>query len=146
MRSRLNKNNLRKQLTFPDDSTTGFPTKWRLRNERRNAILMTGHYSDLGSAFDWSYRVEILLQPIRSTGQIWVFTRHHCGISALVSQTSFRGESSGGVAKMSVVFSGYLGTRPQVFKRWITLSTGIHWINLYPVDNAIGFCNHVSAG
>ena len=31
--------------------------------------------------------------------QIWVVTRHQCGISALVSQTSFRGEASGGVAK-----------------------------------------------
>ena len=40
-----------------------------------------------------------LLQPIRSTSQIWVVTRHQNRISALVSQTSFRGESSGDVAK-----------------------------------------------
>ena len=39
---------LRKQATFRDD-TTGFPAKWRLRNERRNSILMTRHYPDLGS-------------------------------------------------------------------------------------------------
>ena len=31
--------------------------------------------------------------------QIWVVTRHQYRISALVSQTSFRGETSGGVAK-----------------------------------------------
>ena len=30
-------------------------------------------------------------------------------------------------------------TRPQLFKRWITLSTGIHRINHYPFDIAIGF-------
>ena len=43
---------LRKQPTL-GDATTGFPAKWRLRNERRNSILMTRHYSDLGSASDW---------------------------------------------------------------------------------------------
>ena len=71
----------------------------RLRNERRNSILMTRHYPDLGSASDWSCRVGNLIQPIRSTTQIWVVTRHQYGISALVSQTSFGGESSGSVAK-----------------------------------------------
>ena len=30
---------------------------------------------------------------------MWLVTRHQYGISALVSQTSFRGETSGGVAK-----------------------------------------------
>ena len=42
----------RKQPTF-DDATTGFPAKWRLRNERRNSILITRHYPDLSSASDW---------------------------------------------------------------------------------------------
>ena len=37
---------------------------------------MTCHYPDLGSASDWSYRVGNLFQPIRSTTQIWVVTRH----------------------------------------------------------------------
>ena len=36
------------------EATTGFPAKWHLRDERRNAILMTCHYTDLGSASDWS--------------------------------------------------------------------------------------------
>ena len=44
-------------------------------------------------------RVENLIQPIRSTTQIWVVTRDQYGISALVSQTSFGGETSGSVAK-----------------------------------------------
>ena len=43
---------LKNQPTFRDD-TTGFPAKWRLRNECRNSILMTCHYPDLGSASDW---------------------------------------------------------------------------------------------
>ena len=60
---------------------------------------MTCHYPDLGSASDWSCHVGNLIQPIRSTTQIWVVTRHQYGISALVSQTSFRAETSGCVAK-----------------------------------------------
>ena len=39
---------LRKQPTF-GDTTTGFLAKWRLRDERRNTILMMLHYLDLGS-------------------------------------------------------------------------------------------------
>ena len=66
---------LRKQTTSRD-ATEGFPAKQRLRNERRNSILMTRHYLDLGNSFDWSCRVGHLLQPVRSTIQIWVVTRH----------------------------------------------------------------------
>ena len=95
---------LRKQPTFAD-ATTGFPAKGRLRNERRNSILMTYHYPDLGSVSDWSYRVENLLQPIRGNTWIWVVTRHQHGISVLISQASFRWETSGGVAKCGP-FSG----------------------------------------
>ena len=39
---------------------------------------------------------------IRSTTQIWVVTHHQYGISALVSQTSFGGETSGSVAKFQL--------------------------------------------
>ena len=39
---------LRKQPTFCD-ATTCFPAKWRLRNERRNSILMMCHYPDLSN-------------------------------------------------------------------------------------------------
>ena len=65
------------------DITTGFPTKWRLRNERRNSILMT---------LNWLNEISHAARPIRSTTQTWVVTRHQYGISALVSQTSFGGE------------------------------------------------------
>ena len=46
---------------------------------------------------------EANFQPMRSTTQIWVVTRHQYGISALVCQTSFRGETSGGEAKCRLV-------------------------------------------
>ena len=53
----------------------------------------------LGVASDWSLRVGNLFQPLRSTTQIWVVTRHQYGISVVVSKSLFRGETSGGVAK-----------------------------------------------
>ena len=95
--SMMFENNLRKQPTSRH-ATTGFPAKWRLRNEHKNSILMTHHYPDLGSAsvligwskfFTWHDRSKAL--P--------TVTRHRNGISALVSQTSFGGETSQGVAK-----------------------------------------------
>ena len=48
-------------------------------------MLVTCHYPDMGSASDWSCSVGNLIQPIRSTTQIWIVTRHQYGISALVS-------------------------------------------------------------
>ena len=75
------------------------PPIWRLRNKRRNSILMTRHYPDLGGASDWSCQVENLIQAMRGTTQIWLVTCHQYGISVLVSQTSFGGETSGGVTK-----------------------------------------------
>ena len=50
-------------------------------------------FSDLGSASGWSCHVGNLLQPIRSTTQIWVVTHHQYGISVLV--------------EIAAVFSGY---------------------------------------
>ena len=75
-----------------------------LRNERRNSILMTRHYPDLGSASDWLNQISHTARPIRSTTHIWVVTRHQYGISALVSQTSFRGETSGSVVKCRLFY------------------------------------------
>ena len=85
---------LTKQTTFRD-ATGGFPAKWRLRNERRNSR----HYTDLGNASDWLMQISQTARPIRSTTQIWVVTRHQYGISALISQTLFRGKTTDGVAK-----------------------------------------------
>ena len=80
------------------DAATGFPVKWRLRNKPRNSILMTCHYPYLGSASDWLTQISHEARPIRSTIEIWVVRRHQYGISMLVSQTSFRGETNGGFA------------------------------------------------
>ena len=44
---------LRKQPTFRQVATWTL-SKRRLSNERRNSILMTRHYPDLGSASDYS--------------------------------------------------------------------------------------------
>ena len=60
---------------------------------------MMFHYLDLGSDSDWSCHVGNLIQPIRSTTQIWVVTHHQYGISVLISQTSFGRETSCSVAK-----------------------------------------------
>ena len=66
---------LRKQSTF-GDATTGFPVKWRLRSERRNSILMTRHYPDLGSASDWFNQISRAARPIKGTTRIWKVKRH----------------------------------------------------------------------
>ena len=65
---------------------------------------MTYHYPDLGSASDWSCCMGNLLQPVRSTTQIWVLMCHNYGIFALFSQTSFRGVTSGVVTKCWLFF------------------------------------------
>ena len=79
----------------------GAITSLPFRNDCRNFVLMTCHYSNLGWASDWL----VVARPIRSTTQIWIVTRHQHGISAVVPQTSFRGETKCGVVKsVSAVF------------------------------------------
>ena len=63
------------------------------------SILMMHHYPGLGSASDWSCSVANLIQLIRRTTQICVVACYPYGISALVSQMSFGGETSGHIAK-----------------------------------------------
>ena len=59
-------------MTFYDD-TNGFPAKGRLRIEHRNCILMTHHYSDLGSASDWMKQIS----PVISMEFLHSFLRRH---------------------------------------------------------------------
>ena len=57
------------------------------------------------SASDWLNQISYAARPIRSNTQIWLVTHRQCheyGISALVPQTSFGGETSGSVAKCRV--------------------------------------------
>ena len=69
------KSSLTKQPTFRD-TTTGFLANWRLRNERRNSILMARHYPDLGSASNWLRQISHAPRPVRNATQIWVITRY----------------------------------------------------------------------
>ena len=65
---------------------------------------MTRHYPDLGSASNFP----------RGTTQIWVVRRHQYGIFALVSQTSFGGETSSSVARFRL-FSQAMSSRVSAF-------------------------------
>ena len=89
---------LRRRNTFAFGRARTGKEEWLVTLDR-NSILMTRHNPDLGSASDWLKQISHAARPIRSTTQIWVVTRHQYGISALVSQTSFRGETSGDIAK-----------------------------------------------
>ena len=60
---------------------------------------MTRLYPHLGSASYWLNQISHAARPIRGNTKIGVVTRHQYGISALVSQTSFGGKTSGSVAK-----------------------------------------------
>ena len=93
-----------------------FPRKMMSEKQHRNSILMTRHYSDLGSASDWLKQISHAAQPIRSTTQIWGEMRHQYGISALVSQTSFRGQTRGA------------GPAERIFK-WGANAIALAWAN-----------------
>ena len=75
---------------FPGDMRS----EW---NKRRNSILMMCHHPYLGSASDWLKICFIQSEAISRSDQY--------GISALISQKSFRGEIRGGVMKYGL-FSG----------------------------------------
>ena len=79
---------------FVPSRTNSFPGLFPSWNVRRNFIQMTRHYTNLGSASDWSCLEENLPQQIRSLTQIWVVTRHQYGISG--RHTLFCGDTSCG--------------------------------------------------
>jgi len=87
IRNRQDKYSLRKQPTF-SDATTGFPAKWRVRNERRNSILMIQHVTTQIWVVHQIGWIKFLMRQDRSEA----VTRHQYGISALVSQTSLGGK------------------------------------------------------
>ena len=92
---------------------------------------MTRHYPDLGGASDWLNQISHAARPIKSTTQIWVVTRHQDRISALVSQTSFGGETSGSVAKCRL-FS-HAGIKVAIAR---VLLSGLEW---YPYSFLINY-------
>ena len=81
---------------------------------------MTRHYRDLGSASDCRAACEMCFNQLEA-----LLTRHQYGISALVSQTSFRGGISRGVAKcrlFSQVTSYLARTRFDLYRcTWLYL-------------------------
>ena len=70
-----------------------------LDSRQMTSVLSEKRAQKFQTASDWLDQISHAARPIRSTTQIWVMTRHQCGISALISQTSFGGETSGSVAK-----------------------------------------------
>ena len=101
---------------IPEWVYSGFQSEWNSRfgTKFHSGILQTEDEMDWKSHLSCSLGrlvnaylmrsgtsccVGNLIQPIRSTTQIRVVTRHQYGISALVSETSFRGETSGGIPK-----------------------------------------------
>ena len=66
--------------------STEIPCWWRVSTQMQ-VLLLIG-WSKFPTRYDQS-----------ETTQIWVVIRHQYGISAPVSQTSFRGETSGGIGK-----------------------------------------------
>ena len=79
---------------FPHEMTTG---KRAQKFVGRNGSSLRSKERPKNDVRKRSLREGNLLQPIRSTTQIWVVTRHQYGISAVISQTSFPGGTSGGV-------------------------------------------------
>ena len=73
---------------------------------------MTRHYRDLGSASDWLNQISHAARPTRNTTQIWEVTRHQYGISALVSQTSFGGETNVGCFLRLIKVQSFLAQLP----------------------------------
>ena len=60
---------------------------------------MTRQFLDLGNDSDWLKEFSHPARPSRSTALIWIVMRHQFGTSALVSQTSFGGKTSGSVTE-----------------------------------------------
>ena len=58
---------------------------------------MKCHHPDLDGASDWLKQISHAARSIKSTTQLFVVTRHQYRIFAHVSQTSFRGKTSGGL-------------------------------------------------
>ena len=95
----------RKQMTICN-ATNDFPTKWRLRNKRRNSILMTCHYPDPGTASDWLCHLWNFLQPIESTTSLGSDTSSVWNFCTCFSDfISWR--NCWWHREMSSVFSGY---------------------------------------
>ena len=59
-----------------------FPCEMTSKQASANPILMTCHYPNVGTAFDWLKQISLAARQIRSTTHIWVATRHHYRVCA----------------------------------------------------------------
>ena len=98
---------------------------------------------------------ENFLQPIRSITQIWVVTHHRYGISAFVSQTLFRGETSDGVVKCQLFsqaknkvflhhcnfFLPDIDVAEKISSTWHASSSYINYATTFPKDLRQGDLN-----
>ena len=109
------------------------------------SILKTCHYLDLSSASDWLKQISLAARPIRSTTLIWVMTPHKNGISALVSKTTFRGETSGGVATCRLFQALAKGrAQEQLYDNWQQNCSGLHFFFTIGYDNICLCCFVIS--
>ena len=70
----LTRNSLRKWPSSFRDATTGFPAKWRLRNEGTNSMLMMRQYLDLVSASNHDQSEALTRSSDASS--VWNFYAH----------------------------------------------------------------------
>ena len=86
-----------------------------LINERRNSTLMTRHIPDLGSASD---RLKQISHAYDQSDTLPILR----GTSALVSQTLFRGETSGGVGLDTNITKNRLNMFPEIPDFFLNIS------------------------
>ena len=91
-------NSLRKQPAFRD-ATTGFPAKWRLRNERRNSIRCVTTQVWVVLPIGWRKFLSWHNQSeaLHRSGQWRIISMEF--LRTVVFQTWFRGKTIGGVVK-----------------------------------------------
>ena len=97
-KSGLLRNSLRKQQTFRDASA-GFPREMTPEEQAQKFHTQFDNPSVGRSEYCFWSVDESNFQPIRSTTQIWVVTRHQYGISARFPQASVLKETSDVIAK-----------------------------------------------
>ena len=118
---------------FPDATPPhpiGFPAKWCQRNKSTSSILMTCHCTQIFVVLlnGWGkFLLRHRKQSIRSTFQNRVVTRHPCGISALVPQTSFGGKISGDVSFLRLLQSLKFFQRSLSGHRKLSCTGSLYW-------------------
>ena len=100
------------------DASSGFPAKWRPRNDFRNSMLLTCYYPDLGCASDWLAAREICLNqsehyPHRGsdTSSVWNFCSRFSDVISRWNQFWRR--------EMSACFSGLFIAIKQQRASWV---------------------------